>query len=50
MIGTYLAHGWLHLFMVQVDYRLFATGWFMFDALVYGTCWCVVVALVYGTS
>ena len=22
MIGTYLAHGWIHLFMVQVDYRL----------------------------
>jgi hypothetical protein len=20
MIGTYLAHGWMHLFMVQVDY------------------------------
>jgi hypothetical protein len=20
MIGTYLVHGWLHLFMVQVDY------------------------------
>jgi hypothetical protein len=29
MIGTYLAHGWMHLFMVQVDY--------MVDALVYGT-------------
>jgi hypothetical protein len=22
MIGTYLVHGWMHLFMVQVDYRL----------------------------
>jgi hypothetical protein len=28
MIGTY---------MVQVDYRLFGTGWCMVDALVYGT-------------
>jgi hypothetical protein len=37
MIGTYLVHGWLHLFMVQVDYRLFGTGWCMVDALVYGT-------------
>jgi hypothetical protein len=27
MIGTYLVHGWMHLFMVQVDYRLFGTGW-----------------------
>jgi hypothetical protein len=26
MIGTYLVHGWIHLFMVQVDYRLFGTG------------------------
>ena len=25
MIGTYLVHGWMHLFMVQVDYRLFGT-------------------------
>jgi hypothetical protein len=23
MIGIYLVHGWMHLFMVQVDYRLF---------------------------
>jgi hypothetical protein len=38
MIGTYLVHGWMHLFMVQIDYRLF------------GTCWCMVDALVYGTS
>jgi hypothetical protein len=39
MIGTYLVHGWIHLFMVQVDYRLFGTGtgWCMVDALVYGT-------------
>jgi hypothetical protein len=37
MIGKYLVHGWLHLFMVQVDYRLFGTGWCMVDALVYGT-------------
>jgi surface polysaccharide O-acyltransferase-like enzyme len=22
MIGIYLVHGWMHLFMVQVDYRL----------------------------
>jgi hypothetical protein len=35
MIGTYLVHGWMHLFMVQVDYRLFGTGWCMVDALVY---------------
>jgi hypothetical protein len=35
MIGTYLVHGWMHLFMVQVDYR-FGTGC-MVDALVYGT-------------
>ena len=35
MIGIYLVHGWMHLFMVQVDYRLFGTGWCMIDALVY---------------
>jgi hypothetical protein len=35
MIGIYLVHGWMHFFMVQVDYRLFGTGWYMFDALVY---------------
>jgi hypothetical protein len=34
MIGIYLVHGLLHLFMVQVDYRLFGTGWCMVDALV----------------
>jgi hypothetical protein len=29
---------WLmHLFMVQVDYRLFGRGWCMVYALVYGT-------------
>jgi hypothetical protein len=49
MIGTYLAHSWMHLFMVHVDYRLvhgrctclwyrLITGWCMVDALVYGTC------------
>jgi hypothetical protein len=48
MIGTYLVHGWLHLFMLQVDYRLVGTGWCMDDALVYGTGWCMVDALVYG--
>jgi hypothetical protein len=35
MIGIYLVHGWMHLFMVHVDYRLFGTGWYMVDALVY---------------
>jgi hypothetical protein len=35
MIGIYLVHGRMHLFMVQVDYRLFGTGWCMVDALVY---------------
>jgi hypothetical protein len=29
MIGIYLVHGWMHLFMVQVDYRLFRIGWCM---------------------
>jgi hypothetical protein len=29
MIGIYLVHGWMHLFMVHVDYRLFGTGWCM---------------------
>jgi hypothetical protein len=33
MIGIYLVHDWMHLFMVQVDYRLFG----IVDALVYGT-------------
>jgi hypothetical protein len=40
MIGTYLVHGWMHLFMVHVDYRFFGTGWCMVDALVYGIGWC----------
>jgi hypothetical protein len=35
MIGIYLVHVWMHLFMVQVDYRLFGIGWCMVDALVY---------------
>jgi hypothetical protein len=35
MIGIYLVHGWMNLFMVQVDYRLFGTGWCMVDTLVY---------------
>jgi hypothetical protein len=43
--GAWLMHlfiglqvgAWLMLFMVQVDYRLFGTGWCMVDALVYGT-------------
>ena len=35
MIDIYLVHGWMHLFMVQVDYRLFGTGWCIVDALVY---------------
>jgi hypothetical protein len=33
MIGTYLVHGWMHLFMVQVEYIL---GTWL-DALIYGT-------------
>jgi hypothetical protein len=37
MIGTYLIHGWMHLFIVKFDYRLFGIGWCMVDALVYGT-------------
>jgi hypothetical protein len=37
MIGTYLVHGWMHFFLVQVHYRLFGTGLCMVDALVYGT-------------
>jgi hypothetical protein len=35
MIGIYLVHGWMHLFMVQVDCRLFGTGWCKVDALFY---------------
>ena len=26
MIGTYLVYGWMRLFMVHVDYRLFGIG------------------------
>jgi hypothetical protein len=37
MIFIYLVHGWMHLFMVHVDYRLFGKGWCMVDALIYGT-------------
>ena len=36
MIGIDLVHGWMHFFMVQVDYMLFGIGWWMVDALVYG--------------
>jgi hypothetical protein len=32
-VGAWL----MHLFMVQVDYMLFGTGWCMVDALFYGT-------------
>ena len=35
MIGIYLVHGWMHFFMVRVDYRLFGTCWCMVDALFY---------------
>jgi hypothetical protein len=53
MIGTYLAHGWMHFLMVQVDYRL-VHGWmhlFMVqvDYRLFGIGWCMVDALVYGT-
>ena len=50
MIGTSLVLSWMHLFMVQVDYRLFVIGWCMVDALVYGTGCCMVDALIYGTG
>ena len=39
LITDYLVHvgAWLmHLFIVQVDYRLFGTGWFMVDEIFYG--------------
>jgi hypothetical protein len=49
MIGTYLVHAWLHLFMVQVDYRLFGTVWCMVGSLVYGTGWCMFDAPFYDT-
>jgi hypothetical protein len=32
-VGAWL----MHLFMVQVDYMFFGTGWCMVDALFYGT-------------
>ena len=35
MIGIYLVHGWMDLFMVHANYKLFDTGWCMVDALVY---------------
>jgi hypothetical protein len=37
IIGTYLVHGWMHFFMVQVDYNLFGIVWCMVHALVYRT-------------
>jgi hypothetical protein len=36
MIHIYMVHGWMNLFMVQVDYKLFGTSCCMVDALVYG--------------
>jgi hypothetical protein len=27
----------MHLFIVQADYKLFGTGWCMVDAIIYGT-------------
>jgi hypothetical protein len=38
MTRTYLIHGWMQLFMVQVDYKFLDIGWCMVDALFYGTC------------
>jgi hypothetical protein len=35
MIGIYLVHGWMHLFMVQVDYMLFVTGRKLYIHLVF---------------
>jgi hypothetical protein len=29
MIGTYLVHGWIHLFMVQVDCMVQVGAWLM---------------------
>jgi hypothetical protein len=37
IISIYLVHGWMHLFMVQVDYKLFGIDWCMVDAVVYVT-------------
>ena len=45
MIGIYLVRGWMHLFMVQVDYRL-VHGWCtcLWYRLItgWGTGWCMV--------
>ena len=57
LIGTYLVHGWMHLFMVHVDYKFFGIGWLhgwctcLWYRLIigWGTGWCMVDALVYGT-
>jgi hypothetical protein len=38
MIGTYLVHGWKHLFMVQVDYKLFGTDWCTFPYNTFQIC------------
>jgi hypothetical protein len=35
LMSWHMVHGWMHLFMVQFDYRLLGTGWCMVDALVY---------------
>jgi hypothetical protein len=50
MIDKYLVHGWIHLFMVQVDYKLFGTSWCMFDALVYGTGYRLRYRLMHGSD
>jgi hypothetical protein len=40
MIGTYLVHGWLHFFMVHIDYRLFGIGaWLMHLFMVQVGAW-----------
>jgi hypothetical protein len=48
MIGTYLAHGWMHFFMVQVDYKFGA--WLMHLFMVHVDYRLMVDALVYGTG
>ena len=48
MIDTYLVDGWMHLFMVRVDYMLFGIGWCMVDALFYGTCYRLRYRLMHG--
>ena len=35
MIDIYLVHGWMHFFMIWVDYRLFGIGWCMVDVVIY---------------